>query len=104
MKWKNADEFFPLGYATLPTGEKITNEELKKSDYQTMIHDARYLARQMVTKEERYFWGDEGEFYIHPLYDVYQETPHIDNVYYPLSVYGQKVINDYVKLNNIQLD
>lgn len=37
MRWDNVDEIFPLGYTVLPSGMRITNEELKQSNYQTII-------------------------------------------------------------------
>jgi hypothetical protein len=42
----------------------------------------------MITRKNRYLWGDEGEFKVYPLYDVYRSVPHPDPYHYPLSVYG----------------
>lgn len=102
MRWDNVDEIFPSGYTILPSGMRITNEELKQSNYQTIIQDNMKFARTMITKENRYFWGDEGEFRIYPKYDIYSSVPHPNPQYYPLSVYGMQMINEFLYFNKVK--
>lgn len=56
----------------------------------------------MITRENRYFWGDEGEFRIYPKYDIYNSVPHPNPQYYPLSVYGMQMINEFLYFNKIK--
>lgn len=104
MAWENADKIFPLGYALLPDGSQINNDDLKKSKIKTLFQDVQDLAVDMVTRHQRYFWGDEEEFRIYTMYDVYNEVPCPDPDYHPLNVYGMRMLADYLKFNNIKIE
>lgn len=38
------------------------------------------------------------------MYDVYAAVPHPEEGFYPLNVYGQLMVNDYISFNNIDLN
>ena len=105
MRWSNVDEIFPLGYAELPDGRVLSNAELKDSNIATVFQTTfEQTPEGMVTAEKVYFWGDEGEFKVETIYDVYHKVPHPDPECYPLSVYGQLMLNDYLYLNNLTIE
>ena len=105
MKWQNANEIFPSGEVPLPNGQIITVAELQNSDIATVFQITyEETPDGMITKEQAYFWGDEGEFKIETIYDVYNKVPCVDPECHPLNVYGQQMLNDYLYLNNITLN
>lgn len=94
MTWENIDKLNPM----------VQNQTFK-GDTETpfVAVPMQLLAREMVTDFYRYVYGSQGEFAILHDYSVYGDRKYPDDIP-ALSVYGQKMINDYLALNQLSLE
>lgn len=103
MAWERAEEFFPTGKVPLSDGSIITIDELKKSKVQTIYMDFTSRLKNMTKELRTYVWGANGECAILQKYNVNNLLPHPSDSVHPLNTYGIHMINNYTKLNNIDL-
>ena len=93
MAWDNINQIFPSGYIITKQGDYFTNAEVIAYQFKTLSAFRNYRTRNMVTKQEEYIWGDNGEFAL-KTNNVLNFFPHVNNVA-PLNVYGMGMLKDY---------
>ena len=100
MAWDNANIIFPDGEVVLPDEQVISIPELQNSEIKTLYYLRSYEARDMVWKQTMTVYGKDGEYTVLDTYNVNSITPHpVDEPV--LNVYGQKMLQDYIVLNDI---
>ena len=104
MAWDNADVIFPEGYAVLPDGTTINNEDLKESGIKTISRGSSLMARKMVVQNATTLWGDNGEYALITEYELNNYFPELELDVSPLSLYGKAMLLDHLTQNDIYLE
>jgi len=98
MSWEHFEEVYPDGAETNEYGF-ITAQELRQNpDAIAVTVPVYYVARNTRIKDESHIYGANNEYALGISYDVYDQVQHPD-IIYPLSVYGQIMVSDYLYLH-----
>lgn len=103
MEWNDIDKIFPNGFAITPENQILKVSDIKANKMPVVSSILPYYARNMIYKIEEWAWGKNGEFGIASQYDITKMQSHVNDTC-PLNVYGMTMLNDYITLNDINLD
>lgn len=93
MKWKKAKKMFPSG--SILVNEDFTIDELEEYNISVVQATENHYARGMIHRQDELTWENDGTFKRKNVYNVYDTiSPPLEDSC--LSVYGAKMIKDYI--------
>ncbi len=95
--WEKIDEMFPKG-GTVLDDRFYTNEEIAASDLDTIVSYIHKPVRSMIENDVEFTYYANGDMTARTVYNVF--PPKLIDGFAPLNVYGQHILNDYLRNEN----
>lgn len=101
MSWELFKRSFPEGIEVENYGFQTAESLEQQPEIAGVIVKDFETARHMIIRNNSYIFGKNNE-YAHGIdYDIYSGMEHPDQRFLPLSVYGMKMVKDFMVYNDI---